>query len=146
VWVVNVWGTADLLNAFYEGLIGARISPGSLGAAFSNSHCATAPRYARTDVLAAAAAKPILAGTHAGHGSIWRGCWQLKGTSVVLLRWPFFSAALRTRQRFKIAKFPLNPHPRLLPRYADSRRLRKCAVQLGLTWESGQKSIKILGE
>jgi hypothetical protein len=34
VWVFNVWGTADLLNAFYEGLIGARISPGSLGAAF----------------------------------------------------------------------------------------------------------------
>jgi hypothetical protein len=34
VWVVNVWGAADLLNAFYEGLIGARIGPGSLGAAF----------------------------------------------------------------------------------------------------------------
>jgi hypothetical protein len=34
VWVFNVWGAADLLNAFYEGLIRVRIGPGSLGAAF----------------------------------------------------------------------------------------------------------------
>ncbi len=34
VWVFNVWGAADLLNASYQGLIGARIDPGSLGAAF----------------------------------------------------------------------------------------------------------------
>lgn len=34
VWIFNVWGAADLLNAFYEGLIGARIGPGPLGAAF----------------------------------------------------------------------------------------------------------------
>jgi hypothetical protein len=34
VWVFNVWGAADLLNAFYEGLIGVRIGPGLLGAAF----------------------------------------------------------------------------------------------------------------
>jgi hypothetical protein len=33
VWVFNVWGAADLLNAFYEGLIGVP-DPGSLGAAF----------------------------------------------------------------------------------------------------------------
>ena len=30
----NVWGTADLLHAIYQGQIGARIGPGSLGAAF----------------------------------------------------------------------------------------------------------------
>jgi hypothetical protein len=34
VWVFNVWGAADLLNAFYEGQIGVGIGPGSLGAAF----------------------------------------------------------------------------------------------------------------
>ena len=34
VWVFNVWGTADLLNAFYQGQIGVGIEPGSLGAAF----------------------------------------------------------------------------------------------------------------
>jgi hypothetical protein len=34
VWVFNVWGTADLLNAIYEGQIGVGIGPGSLGAAF----------------------------------------------------------------------------------------------------------------
>jgi len=33
VWVFNVWGTADLLFAFYEGPH-ARIDPGTLGAAF----------------------------------------------------------------------------------------------------------------
>jgi hypothetical protein len=34
VWVFNVWGTVDLLNAFYQGVLGARIDPGSLGAAY----------------------------------------------------------------------------------------------------------------
>jgi len=34
VWAFNVWGAADLLVAFYQGLIGVRISPGSLGAAY----------------------------------------------------------------------------------------------------------------
>ncbi len=34
VWVFNLWGAADLLHAFYQGQIGARIGPGSLGAAF----------------------------------------------------------------------------------------------------------------
>lgn len=34
VWVFNIWGTADLLDALYQGQIGARIGPGSLGAAF----------------------------------------------------------------------------------------------------------------
>ena len=34
VWVFNVWGTLDLLFAFYLGEIGVRIEPGSLGAAY----------------------------------------------------------------------------------------------------------------
>ena len=34
VWVFNVWGAFDLLNAIYNGQIGVRIAPGSLGAAF----------------------------------------------------------------------------------------------------------------
>jgi len=34
VWVFNVWGTADLLHAVYQGQIGVGIAPGSLGAAF----------------------------------------------------------------------------------------------------------------
>jgi len=34
IWLFNVWGTADLINAFYQGTLGARIGPGSLGAAF----------------------------------------------------------------------------------------------------------------
>jgi hypothetical protein len=34
VWVFNLWGTADLLFAFYQGLFGAQINPGQLGAAF----------------------------------------------------------------------------------------------------------------
>ena len=34
VWVFNIWGTLDLLNAIYQGLIGVGIGPGSLGAAF----------------------------------------------------------------------------------------------------------------
>jgi len=34
VWLFNVWGAADLLNAIYQGQIGVRIGPESLGAAF----------------------------------------------------------------------------------------------------------------
>ena len=34
VWMLNLWGTADLLAAIYQGQIGVRIGPGSLGAAF----------------------------------------------------------------------------------------------------------------
>ena len=34
VWIFNVWGTADLLHAIYQGQIGVGIGPGSLGAAF----------------------------------------------------------------------------------------------------------------
>jgi hypothetical protein len=34
VWVFNLWGADDLLNAFYQGVIRARIDPGALGAAF----------------------------------------------------------------------------------------------------------------
>ncbi len=34
VWAFNVWGALDLLNAFYQGLIGVRFRPGWLGAAF----------------------------------------------------------------------------------------------------------------
>ncbi len=34
VWVFNLWGVADLLYAFYQGLIGAGIEPGQLRAAF----------------------------------------------------------------------------------------------------------------
>ena len=34
IWLFNVWGTADLLNAYYQGALGVRVGPGSLGAAF----------------------------------------------------------------------------------------------------------------
>src|SRR5262249_25257826 len=34
VWVFNVWGAADLLYAFYQGMIGVGIKPGELGAAY----------------------------------------------------------------------------------------------------------------
>ena len=34
MWVFNVWGTVDLLNAIYQGQIGVRIDIESLGAAF----------------------------------------------------------------------------------------------------------------
>lgn len=34
VWVFNVWGAVDLLNAIYQGQVGVRIAPGSLGATF----------------------------------------------------------------------------------------------------------------
>jgi hypothetical protein len=30
VWVFNLWGSADLLFAFYQGMIGVRIRPGQL--------------------------------------------------------------------------------------------------------------------
>ena len=33
-WIFNLWGTIDLLYAIYQGEIGVRIGPGSLGAAF----------------------------------------------------------------------------------------------------------------
>ena len=33
-WGFNLWGTADLLMAFYQGLFGVGINPGSLGAAY----------------------------------------------------------------------------------------------------------------
>jgi hypothetical protein len=33
-WTFNLWGTVDLLYAFYQGQIGVGIAPGSLGAAF----------------------------------------------------------------------------------------------------------------
>jgi hypothetical protein len=34
VWVFNVWGAGDLLNAIYQGNFQAKIEPGALGAAF----------------------------------------------------------------------------------------------------------------
>jgi len=34
VWLFNLWGAADLLYAFYQGLFGLRLSPASLGAGF----------------------------------------------------------------------------------------------------------------
>ena len=34
MWLFNVWGTADLLYAFYNGLIGVGVPPESLGAMF----------------------------------------------------------------------------------------------------------------
>lgn len=34
VWVFNVWGAGDLLNAIYQGNFHAKIDPGTLGAAF----------------------------------------------------------------------------------------------------------------
>ena len=34
VWVFNLFGSADLLYAFYQGLIGVGIEPGQLGAAY----------------------------------------------------------------------------------------------------------------
>ena len=34
VWIFNLWGTADLLFAFYQGLVGVGVEPGLLGAAF----------------------------------------------------------------------------------------------------------------
>lgn len=34
VWIFNLWGTLDLLNAMYQGPVGVGIEIGSLGAAF----------------------------------------------------------------------------------------------------------------
>lgn len=34
VWVFNVWGAGDLLNAIYQGNVHAKIDPATLGAAF----------------------------------------------------------------------------------------------------------------
>jgi len=34
VWLFNVWGAADCLFAFYQGLFGVQIDPSALGAAF----------------------------------------------------------------------------------------------------------------
>ena len=34
VWVFNLWGSADLVHAIYQGQVRLRIGPGSLGAAF----------------------------------------------------------------------------------------------------------------
>ncbi len=34
VWVFNLWGTLDLLYAFYQGLVGVGVDPGLLGAAY----------------------------------------------------------------------------------------------------------------
>jgi hypothetical protein len=34
VWLFNIWGSADLISAMYQGVIGVGIAPGSLGAAF----------------------------------------------------------------------------------------------------------------
>lgn len=34
VWLFNLWGTADLLYAFYQGRIGTQMDPGLLGAAY----------------------------------------------------------------------------------------------------------------
>jgi hypothetical protein len=33
-WVFNLWGSADLLFAFYQGLFGVGLEPGQLGAAY----------------------------------------------------------------------------------------------------------------
>jgi hypothetical protein len=34
VWVFNVWGSADLLHAFYQGVFGVGLEPGQLGATY----------------------------------------------------------------------------------------------------------------
>jgi hypothetical protein len=34
VWIFNVWGTGDLLYAFYQGRVGVGFEPGHLGAAY----------------------------------------------------------------------------------------------------------------
>jgi hypothetical protein len=34
VWVFNLWGSADLLYAFYQGRVGVGFEPGQLGAAY----------------------------------------------------------------------------------------------------------------
>jgi hypothetical protein len=34
LWVFNLWGTGDLLYAYYEGVVGARLEAGQLGAGY----------------------------------------------------------------------------------------------------------------
>jgi hypothetical protein len=34
VWVFNLWGTADLLHAYYQGRVGVGVEPGDLGATY----------------------------------------------------------------------------------------------------------------
>jgi hypothetical protein len=34
VWVFNLWGSADLLHAYYQGRFGVGVVPGHLGAAY----------------------------------------------------------------------------------------------------------------
>jgi hypothetical protein len=34
VWVFNLWGSADLLHAYYQGRFGVGVEPGQLGAAY----------------------------------------------------------------------------------------------------------------
>jgi hypothetical protein len=34
VWLFNLWGTADLLHAYYQGRLGVGVEPGQLGAAY----------------------------------------------------------------------------------------------------------------
>ena len=34
VWIFNIWGSVDLLDAMYQGRIGVGIDPGQMGAAF----------------------------------------------------------------------------------------------------------------
>jgi len=34
VWLFNIWGAGDLLNNFYQGVIGVGLEPGTLGAAY----------------------------------------------------------------------------------------------------------------
>jgi hypothetical protein len=34
LWLFNLWGTADLLYAYYQGAIGTSLAPGQLGAAY----------------------------------------------------------------------------------------------------------------
>ncbi|MDT5156469.1 MAG: hypothetical protein QOH51_826 [Acidobacteriota bacterium] len=43
VWLFNVWGTADLLFAYYQGLFGARFDAGMLGATFFISTAVVPP-------------------------------------------------------------------------------------------------------
>ena len=61
VWLFNVWGTADLLNAIYQGQIGvthrSRVVRG--GVLHPNRHCPGAPRFAWAELLGAPAGKAI---------------------------------------------------------------------------------------
>jgi hypothetical protein len=34
VWVFNLWGSADLLHAYYQGRVGVGVEPGQLGATY----------------------------------------------------------------------------------------------------------------